>query len=128
MNTSTKILIVDDDHWSRELLKTMLAVDGYVIDSAESGYAALAKVAVDVPDLILLDLMMPGIDGFEVVKRLKAVPDTHGIPVIMVTALDDAGSRARLLSAGVADVINKPVDRWILQTSIDKVLGDTHGQ
>jgi len=128
MNTSTKVLIVDDDHWSRELLKTLLAVNGYVIDSAESGYAALAKVAVDVPDLILLDLMMPGIDGFEVVKRLKAVPDTHGIPVIMVTALDDAGSRARLLSAGVADVINKPVDRWILQTSIDKVLGDTHGQ
>jgi|APLak6261669570_1056073.scaffolds.fasta_scaffold00319_3 CheY-like chemotaxis protein len=129
MTGKKKILITDDDPRNRKLEETLLQANGYEVRSVESGQATLDAVAAELPDLILLDLMMPGMDGFEVVRRLKASPATSRIPIIMVTALDDDGSRRRLAAAGVSEVINKPLDRWALQASIDKLLGDrdTHG-
>ncbi|MBZ0104932.1 MAG: response regulator [Sulfuricella denitrificans] len=122
-----KILITDDDARNRKLVETLLHANGYDVRSVASGQAALEAIAADPPDLILLDLMMPGMDGFEVVRRLKVDPETGKIPVIMVTALDDEGSRVRLAAAGVYEVIVKPIDRWALQACIGRALGEAHG-
>lgn len=123
MGINRKILVADDDSRNRKLLETLLRADGYLVASVDSGQATLDAVASDRPDLILLDLMMPGMDGFEVVRRLKGDVDARDIPIVMVTALDDAGSRMRLLAAGVADLIAKPVDRWQLKERLEQVLG-----
>lgn len=127
ITSKKKILITDDDPRNRKLEETLLLANGYDVRSVDSGQAALDAIAADAPDLILLDLMMPYMDGFEVVRRLKADPSKSHIPIIMVTALDDDGSRARLAAAGISDVITKPFDRWALQACIEKHLGDTHG-
>jgi CheY-like chemotaxis protein len=123
MSVNRKILVADDDSRNRKLLETLLYADGYLVASVASGQAVLDAVATDRPDLILLDLMMPGMDGFEVVRRLKSDDDAHDIPIVMVTALDDSGSRMRLLAAGVADLIQKPIDRWQLQERLYRLLG-----
>ncbi|HJV24325.1 MAG TPA: response regulator [Aromatoleum sp.] len=117
------VLIVDDDPRNRKLIETLLRVDGFDVRAADSGAAALAAVAAALPDLVLLDLMMPGMDGFEVVRRLKADPAASGVPIVMVTALDDAASRARLAAAGVERVLVKPVDRWQLKALMAELLG-----
>ncbi|MBI2305886.1 MAG: response regulator [Rhodocyclales bacterium] len=121
------ILIADDDPRNRKLMETLLRADGHEVRSADSGQAALDAVAAEAPALILLDLMMPGMDGFEVLRRLKADPAAQGIPIVMVTALDDAASRARLEAAGISEVIHKPIDRWALQACVARVLGDDDG-
>lgn len=123
MQTNKKILIVDDDSRNRKLEEALLRSDGYEVHSVDSGTAALAAISATAPDLILLDLMMPGMDGFEVMRRLKNDPNAKEIPVILVTALDDAASRARATAAGVTDVITKPIDRWELKACLDKLLG-----
>lgn len=122
MNTQKKILITDDDPRNRKLVETLLLASDYAVHGVSSGQAALEAIAADPPDLILLDLMMPGMDGFEVVRKLKSDPSTCRIPIIMLTALDDEGSRSRLAAAGVNDVVTKPIDRWLLQSGIDKLL------
>src|ERR1700678_994343 len=122
MSANKKILVADDDSRNRKLLETLLGADGYVVTAVNSGQATLDAVANERPDLILLDLMMPGMDGFEVVRRLKIDADTRDIPIVMVTALDDTGSRLRLLSAGVADLIAKPIDRWQLKERLEQLL------
>lgn len=124
MKIPKKILVTDDDPLNRKLEVTLLQTYGYQVCSVASGQATLEQVALDPPDLILLDLMMPGMDGFEVVRHLKADPASAEIPIIMVTALDDDGSRARLAAAEVFDIITKPLDRWALQACINKLLGD----
>jgi CheY-like chemotaxis protein len=123
MATDKKILIADDDLRNRKLMETLLRIEGYQVLATESGKALLAAVAEDRPDLILLDLMMPGMDGFEVVRRLKADEKNRDIPIVMVTALDDVGSSLRLRAAGVADMLPKPVDRWQLKKILDQLLG-----
>jgi CheY-like chemotaxis protein len=122
--TNKKILIADDDLRNRKLMETLLRIDGYLVFTTQSGKELLGAVADDKPDLILLDLMMPGMDGFEVVRRLKADEKTRDIPIVMVTALDDAGSGLRLRAAGVADVLPKPLDRWQLKKVLDQLLGE----
>lgn len=117
------VLIVDDDPRNRKLIETLLRVDGFEVTSADSGAAALAAVSAALPDLVLLDLMMPDMDGFEVVRRLKADPVANRVPIVMVTALDDAASRARLAAAGVERVLVKPVDRWQLKALMAELLG-----
>jgi CheY-like chemotaxis protein len=126
MITKKKILITDDDSLSRKLAETLLLSNGYDVYCADCGHAALEAVAQCMPDLILLDLMMPGMDGFDVLRCLKAEPLTVGIPVIMVTALDDTASQARLQAAGVSTILTKPLDRWLLQASVANMLGESH--
>jgi signal transduction histidine kinase/DNA-binding response OmpR family regulator len=106
-----RVLIVDDKLQNRELLKVMLAPEGFVLLTAASGEEALAIVAEQPLDLILLDVMMPGIDGYEVAGKIKSDLATKSIAVIMLTALDDRNARMLGLNAGAEDFLTKPVDR-----------------
>jgi PAS domain S-box-containing protein len=105
------ILIVDDELHNRQLLEVILASEGFRLLSAASGEEALAIVARERPDLVLLDIMMPGMDGFEVTARIKGSLTTRNIPVVLITALDDRESRMLGLKAGAEDFLTKPVDR-----------------
>ncbi|MHB9101182.1 MAG: EAL domain-containing protein [Sulfuricella sp.] len=116
------ILVVDDDEFNRKLLKLQLAADGHAVRTATSGEEALASVAEQLPDLVLLDIVMPGIDGFEVTHRLKADSRTRPIPIIMVTALDDHASRIKGLEAGAEEFLSKPVDRAELQVRVRNLI------
>lgn len=116
------ILIVDDEERNRKLLDVFLKNNGYDTALAAEGKEALALAARLQPALILLDLMMPDMDGFEVMRRLKEDLATRDIPVVIVSALDDAASRQRILACGADDFICKPVDRWELFLRISKLL------
>ncbi|MBU0485316.1 MAG: response regulator [Proteobacteria bacterium] len=106
-----KILLVDDDEANLRLLTQWLVPLDYDVELATNGQEALRKVKVGGIDLIILDIMMPGMDGFQVCAELKADQQSRHIPIIMVTALNDRESRLKGLMAGVADFINKPVDK-----------------
>jgi CheY-like chemotaxis protein len=116
------ILIVDDDDRNRKLLEVFARNDGYDTVSAQNGKEALEFAARLCPALILLDLMMPGMDGFEVMSWLKQDPATRDIPVIVVSALDDRASQQRILACGADDFISKPAERWELSLRISKLL------
>jgi two-component system cell cycle sensor histidine kinase/response regulator CckA len=117
-----RILIVDDERPNRQLLEVMLTPEGYLLMSAASGEEALAIAAHQPPDLILLDIMMPGMDGYQVAGRIKSNPATKHIPLIMVTALDDRDSRMLGLRAGAEDFLGKPVDRAELCVRVRNLL------
>lgn len=105
------ILLVDDEAQNLRLMRAQLEAEGYRIATAEDGPRALAAAAAEPPDLILLDVMMPEMDGFEVAARLKADARLKPVPIVMVTALSDRESRLRGLQAGAEDFLAKPVDR-----------------
>jgi two-component system cell cycle response regulator len=107
---TARILVVDDIRTNIKVLEAKLTSEYYEVIAASSGPEALEAAVGHKPDLILLDVMMPGMDGFEVCRRLKANPDTAHIPVIMVTALGDPEDRVQGLSAGADDFLTKPVD------------------
>jgi two-component system phosphate regulon response regulator PhoB len=107
-NTMAKILIVEDDPDIRELLRFNLEKAGYNLHLAEDGEKALALARKQAPDLILLDLMLPGVDGLEVCRTLKRDPDTEPVPIIMVTARGEEMDRVVGLELGADDYIVKP--------------------
>jgi Response regulator containing a CheY-like receiver domain and a GGDEF domain len=109
--TPPRILIVDDERRNRHLLEVMLGAEAYDLVSAASGAEALAMVAERTPDLILLDVMMPGMNGYEVAAAIKVDPRTREIPIIILTALDDRNSIAHGLTAGAEGFLTKPVNR-----------------
>jgi signal transduction histidine kinase len=117
-----RVLIVDDERRNAELLKVMLASEGYTLLTATSGEDALALLADQQPDLILLDVMMPGMDGYQVAAKIKQNPATNNIPVIMLTALDDRNARMLGLNAGAEDFLTKPVDRAELCVRVRNLL------
>jgi len=104
------VLVVEDDPHSRELLVDMLAVRGYRCVVAKDGESALASIKSNPPDVILLDVMMPKMDGFEVCRRIKQDPATAIIPVLMITALSERVNRLRGMDAGANDFLIKPID------------------
>jgi class 3 adenylate cyclase len=106
-----RVLVVDDDPDMAAFLARMLAQQGLKAEIVTDGFAALAAIAADPPDLVLLDVQMPGPDGFEICRRLKASESTALLPVVLVTALEDHGSRVRGIEAGADDFISKPVRR-----------------
>lgn len=103
-----RILIADDDPLLRALLQHKLGADGHIVISAEDGGQALAAVIEHAPDLVVLDAMMPVMDGFELLRRLKAEPRTEDIPVIMLTALKREPDVVGGLQLGAADYLAKP--------------------
>src|ERR1017187_1538723 len=104
------VLIVDDEEQNRMLLRDPLEARGYEIAEAENGMEALEKIAARPPDVILLDVMMPKMDGFEVCRRLKTDSKTAHIPILMVTALSERKERLMGVAVGANDFLNKPVD------------------
>lgn len=107
----SRILIVDDDEIIRKLLRRVLERSGYIIDEAESGEAALERIQSHLPDLILLDVVMGGIDGFQTCRRLKTIEVLEEVPIIFVTGRADTGSIVEGLNAGGNDYITKPINR-----------------
>lgn len=106
-----KVLVVDDHTTSRMTAVALLSLEGYAVIEADSGYKAVEIVKQQQPDLILLDVMMPGMDGFEVCQLLKHDEDTRLIPIIFITALNDRRSRIQGIEVGADDFLSKPFDR-----------------
>ena len=104
-----KILVVDDEPMNVEIFEGYLSID-YDVVKAYNGDEALLKVGTTIPDLILLDIMMPGKNGFEVCKILKENPKTMAIPIIIVTALKEKEDRIRAIEVGADDFLSKPID------------------
>ena len=117
-----KILVVDDDELNVKLLSALLLPKGYEVITAFNGKEAIEKVQERHPDLILLDIMMPGIDGYEVTSRLKADPLTEDIPIILITALTGEDDKKKGLAAGADEFINKPIDAPELDARIVSLL------
>ncbi len=116
------ILIVDDEIRNRRLLEALLRPEGYLSVSVANGEEALAAVAKNPPDLILLDVMMPGMDGYQVARTLKSDPSTSNIPIIMVTAKIDRSERLAGLEAGAEEFLSKPIDRAELWLRVRNLL------
>ena len=110
MTALSKILIVDDEPNAVRLLRNLLIADGYQLLVAHSGAEALHVAQSEIPDLVLLDVMMPEMDGYEVCTKLRADPALANIPILMLTALDDRESMLRGLEAGADDFLSKPFD------------------
>lgn len=117
-----KILVVDDHPSSRMTAVALLSVEGYSVLEAESGSAALECIAQTNPDLILLDVMMPGMDGYEVCRHLKQNERTRLIPIVFVTALNDRRARLRGIEAGGDDFLSKPFDQLELSARVNSLV------
>ena len=122
MSERAKILIVDDEPFNVDYLEQELEDFGYDTISATNGQEALAQVAAENPDLILLDVMMPLMDGFTVCRILKEHEDTRLIPIVMMTALGDIEDRIKGIEAGADDFLTKPVDDRELRARLHTTL------
>ncbi|MCB0190500.1 MAG: response regulator [Anaerolineae bacterium] len=118
LNLSSTVLIVDDEESGRDILKGLLLKQGYHLDFASNGSEALAKASQLTPDLILLDVMMPEMDGFEVCQHIRNDPHLGEIPILLITALDDQASRMQGIEAGADDFISKPFNGAELKTRV----------
>jgi DNA-binding response OmpR family regulator len=105
-----KVLVVDDDEGITQLFTRGLRPHGYAVQVAHDGPSALSAVREDPPDVVLLDVMMPAFDGYEVCRRLKRDPATRLLPVVLITALTERAQRIEGLKAGADDFLSKPVD------------------
>ncbi len=119
---SSKVLVVDDHPSSRMTAVALLSVEGYQVIEVDSGSAALELVLEENPDLILLDVMMPGMDGFEVCRRLKQDEQTRLIPIVFITALSDRRARVKGIEAGGDDFLTKPFDQLELSARVKSLI------
>jgi two-component system, sensor histidine kinase and response regulator len=122
------ILVVDDDESNRDVLSRRLEAQGYAVDTAENGERALEMLRDDMFDLVLLDLLMPGTNGFEVLQRIKIDEAVKHIPVIMISALDELDSVARCIEMGAEDYLAKPFNPTILKARIGACLEKKHAR
>src|SRR5438874_2569429 len=117
-----KLLVVDDTPVNVKLLADLLAVKGYAVVTAASGAEALAAVEKERPDLVLLDVMMPGMSGYDVCRKIRANAATAMLPVIMVTALDPTQERVKGIDAGADDFLSKPINQPELLARVKSLL------
>ncbi len=122
MKNPARILVVDDTPANAKLLSDLLTYNGYEVVTAASGAEALGKVETGQPDLVLLDIIMPGMDGYEVCRTIRKNPATEILPVVMVTSLDPAEERINGLEAGADDFLAKPVDEHELLVRVRSLL------
>ena len=116
--SKSTILIVDDEASGRDTLEAILEPEGYILVMAENGYQAIEKAVQIKPDVILLDVMMPGMNGFEVCRRIRSEEQLAEIPILFLTALDDRQSLLNGLEAGADEFISKPFDRFELRARL----------
>ena len=116
-----RVLVVDDEDAIRELLAMICAYEGWEVRTAATGAAALSAVRAEAPDVVLLDLMLPDVDGLTVLRRIRA--DLPALPVVMVTARDSAADRAALLAAGATGLVPKPFGVAALTGEVRRVAG-----
>ncbi|MDX1595036.1 MAG: fused response regulator/phosphatase [Gammaproteobacteria bacterium] len=116
---ATRVLIADDDHVNRLILKAILAKEGYAVEVAENGHEAVEKFSSWAPDLVLMDIMMPVLDGYEATRQIKQQAGDTFVPVIFLTALSDESALARCVAVGGDDFLTKPYSRVILKAKID---------
>ena len=125
---NSTVLIADDNRQNLELVQAYLEELGCRIVTASDGQETLDKVAKAPPDVILLDIMMPKVSGFEICRKLKSDPATATIPICMVTALNEEGDIERAVEAGTDDFLSKPINRWELLTRVRSLLRVRHLQ
>jgi len=123
---ASRILIADDNEPNRELLEAYLSDEGHEILMAADGQQTVEVAIREKPDLILLDIMMPRMSGYEVCVKLKESADTRQIPILMVTALKDAADIERAVAAGADDFLSKPVHPMELKTRVRSLLRVRH--
>lgn len=123
---NSKILIADDNFQNCELLEAYLSDEPYEIAMAYDGQETLNKVREFEPDLILLDIMMPKLSGYEVCQRLRKDPTTRNIPILMVTALNEMGDIEKAVQAGADDFLTKPINRIELAVRVKSLLRVRH--
>jgi DNA-binding response OmpR family regulator len=119
---AARLLVVDDSADNREVMEIMLNWEGFVTLTASNGEEALASAAEQLPDLMLLDFMLPGLSGCEVVARMKSGLSTKHIPILMISGMSDSATRSRALSAGAEDFITKPIGRSELCERVRNIL------
>jgi putative two-component system response regulator len=120
------VLVVDDEPSNQRLLGRLLRQDGYSVETVGTGEAALAAIAQRPPDVVLLDVRMPGIDGFNVCRQLKSRPQTRLTPVILVTALGARKDRLLGIQSGADDFLSKPIDRDELRARVNALMRTKH--
>jgi len=122
VSAPAKILVVDDTPQNVKLLADLLQAKGYAVVTAADGEAALARLAQEAPDLVLLDVMMPGFTGYEVCRRIREEPGTALLPVVLVTALDPQQERVKGIEAGADDFLSKPINQQELFARVRSLL------
>lgn len=125
---SRTILVVDDEPNARSLLRLILVRAGFEVIVAQDGFEALREIQDQIPDAMILDIMMPGIDGFEVCERLRNNEETADLPIIMLSARADSESINKGLSLGATMYLTKPVTPEELTREVEKVLGIEGGE
>ena len=119
-----RILIVDDEAINLKLVSRLLEIEGYEVSTAQSGEVALRLIEQTPPDLALLDVRMPDMEGYELCRRLRQNPRTAGIPIVMLTAMVDENDRLKGIEAGADDCLPKPFDVELLRALLARHLHD----